>query len=75
MSKKTFKTAYRILFLLDSISIATYVICVTCDVCSEQRKLIGVLLPWLVIWWVFLFNKAFGGIGAIIRDIAGRDFY
>ena len=74
MNKQTFKTACKILFLLDSISIATCVICMACDMYSEQRKLIGMLLPWLILLWIFLYNKAFGGVSRSIRRMFGRDY-
>lgn len=70
-----FKTAYKILFILDSISIAAHIVCVVFGICIEQRKLLGILFPLLVLLWIFLYNKAFGGIGNIIRSILGRDFY
>ena len=71
----TFRIAYKIFFTLDSISIVSYIICVIFDINIEQRKLLRVLFPWLLLLWIFLYNKAFGGVGNAIRDIWGRFFY
>lgn len=65
---------YKILFGLDSIGIATYIVCAIGDINIELRPLLAVLFPWLLLLWILLFNKTFGGISRAVRGVLGRDY-